>query len=61
MQEGGYRLLLMRGPGRRNKQQPVEPTAVEHMTGQIEMPLMNGVKGPTEQADREPFSGSGHV
>ena len=61
MGKGGCRLSFMRREGRRYEQQPIEPATVEHMAGQIEMSLVDGIKGAAEQADGLAFSRHRHA
>jgi len=51
----------MRRAGRWYEQQPIEPATVEHMTGQIKMPLVDGIKGAAEQTDGMAFSRHRHA
>lgn len=52
---------LVRRQWRRDKKQPIEPAASEHMPGQIEMALVDRIKGPAEQADGQRCLCSGHA
>jgi hypothetical protein len=61
MDKGGYWLLFMRREGRWYEQQPIEPATFEYMVGQIKMSLVDGIKGPAEQADGMVFFRYRHV